>query len=410
MTTTTTIDFRATQPDEYRRASDVVSAALMGTPVTDEQWDDRVRLSWEEMPSFTAWDGDRCVGQVGQFLVETVVPGGARLRTGAVSRVGVLSTYRRRGIATGLMHELIVDAERRGLAMMSLRASEATIYERFGFGLAGEYSGIELIANRAAPIRGAATDGSMRLLRSDEIAEVIPDLYDRVACARPGAITRPPSWHRRIFKDAIDGTKASFVAVHTNADGIDDGFVHYETAWDDDHPDGPTGKGEVLDAFGATPAAELALWQYLCEVDLIARWKAYERPVDDLVRTACTDMRAYRIRSVDDEQWVRLVDLETALAARRYAPVAGEIAVQVTDPLFPRNDGTYTVSADGVRRADTDPDIVTDIAGLSAAYLGGTSWFTLVATGRARTTEPTAVALADALFRATPGPFCGTFF
>ena len=406
-----TIEFRATQPDEYRRAAEVVAAALMSAPPNDAQWDERGRASWTEMPSYSAWDGDRCVGHVGHFLVETVVPGGARLGTGAVSRVGVLPTHRRRGIAKGLMHELIADADRRGLPLMSLRASEATIYERFGFGLAGEFCGIDLIPRQAAPIRGAASDGSMRLLRPDEIVDVLPDLYDRVAFGRPGVITRPASWYHRLFKDAIEGSKASFVAVHTNADGVDDGYVHYESAWDDDHRDGPTGKGEVYDAYGATPATELALWQYLCDVDLVTRWKATERPIDDLVRTACADTRAYRVRSVDDEQWVRLIDVQTALADRTYSPAGGEITIRVSDPLFPRNDGTYAVSAGGARRDDgAEPDITTDIVGLSAAYLGGTSWFAIAATGRAEASDPAAIALADTLFRSTPAPFCGTFF
>ena len=405
------IEFRATQPDEYRRAAETVCAALMAAPPTDEQWDERGRASWDEMPSYSAWDGDRCVGHVGHFLVETVVPGGTRLGTGAVSRVGVLATHRRRGIAKGLMHELVADATRRGLPLMSLRASEATIYERFGFGLAGEFSAIDLFPRRAAPIRGAATGGSMRILRPDEILTVLPDLYDRVAFGRPGVITRPATWYARLFKDAIDGSKASFVAVHSDEDGVDDGFVHYENAWDDDHPDGPTGKGEVLDAFGATPAVELALWQYLCDVDLVTRWRASERPIDDIVRFACSDVRAYRIRSVDDEQWVRLVDVETALAARAYAKVAGEVAISVRDPLLPDNDGVYVVGADGAKRRDdvTDADLETDIVGLSAAYLGGTSWHTVAATGRVAA-DPAAVALADALFRSTPAPFCGTFF
>lgn len=406
-----TIEFRATQPDEYRRAAEVVTTALMAAPPSDADWDERGHASWADMPSYTAWDGDRCVGHVGHFLVETVVPGGARLGTGAVSRVGVLPTHRRRGIAKGLMHELIADAERRGLPLMSLRASEATIYERFGFGLAGEFCAIDLIPARATPIRGAATDGSMRLLRPDEIVDVLPDLYDRVAFGRPGVITRPTSWYRRLFKDAIEGSKASFVAVHTDADGVDDGFVHYENSWDDEHPDGPTGKGEVLDAFGATPAAELALWQYLCDVDLVTRWKATERPIDDLVRTACADTRAYRVRSVDDEQWLRLIDVEAALAARSYSPATGEVAVRVGDPLFPRNDGVFVISSDGAWRDDTaEADITADIVGLSAAYLGGTSWFAIVTTGRARASDAGAVTLADTLFRTTPGPFCGTFF
>jgi len=404
------IEIRETTSEELRSAVDVVVTALMMAPPDDAAWE-RGRPSWEEMPSYTAWDGDRCIGHVGHFIVDTMVPGGARLPTGAVSRVGVLPTHRRRGVASRLMRELIHDADRRGFALMSLRASESTIYERFGFGLAGEFVAAELLPDRAAPVRGAATHGSFRLLARDEILDVLPAIYDRAAFTRPGAITRPASFFTRLFGSAIEGEKAAFVAVHTSDDGIDDGYVHYETAWDDDHPDGPTGKGQVHDLFGMTPAVELALWQFVCDVDLVTRWKALDRPLDDTVRSACRDVRAYRVRSIDDEQWVRLVDVGASLTARTYNDASGAVSISVTDALLPRNDGTWTVTAAGAVRDDARaPDLVTDVAGLSAAYLGGTSWYTLVATGRVEECAPRSTARADELFASRPLPFCGTFF
>ena len=154
-----TIEVRPTQTDEYRRAAGAMAIALMNAPPNDEQWE-RSRPSWEEMASLSAWDGDRCVGHAGQFLVDTTVPGGARVPTAAVSRVGVMATHRRRGIATRLMEGLVVDAVDRGLALMSLRASETTIYGRYGFGLAGDFGDADLIPARARPIAGAATGGS----------------------------------------------------------------------------------------------------------------------------------------------------------------------------------------------------------------------------------------------------------
>jgi predicted acetyltransferase len=404
-----TIDIRVTRPDEYRAASDVVSAALMGPPADDERWE-RSLPSWEEMPSYTAWDGAECVGHAGQFLVDTTVPGGARLPTGAVSRVGVLPTVRRRGVGGALMHELLRDADRRGLILQSLRASQATIYERFGYGMAGEYCEVLIDPRRAVPVRGAETTGSFRILRHDEIDDVIAPLYDRVAHRRVGTISRPRSWIHRLVGETARAGKASFVVVHSDADGVDDGYVHYETAWDEEHPKEPTGKGEVHDLFGATDTVDLALWQFVCEVDLVTRWRAADRPLDDLLRFAAHDARAYRVRNVDDEQWVRLVDVDAALRSRSYRPITEAVNVQGTDPMLPGNDGTWRISGDGATRTTDAPDIVTDIAGLSAAYLGGTTWRSLVGTGRATETTAGAADVADALFGVTPLPFCGTFF
>ncbi len=403
------IEVRETEPDEYRVAADVMSAALMARPYSDERWE-RELPSWEEMVSYSAWTETGCVGHAGQFLVETLVPGGALVPTAAVTRVGVLPTARRRGAATSLMHALILDADRRGLPLMSLRASETTIYERFGFGMAGELCSFTLDPTAANPIRGATPAGSFRLLHRDEILDVVPDLYHRVAFRRTGVITRPPSFHARLFHDAIHDDKASFVVVHTDDSGVDDGYAHYETEWYDDHPDRPTGRGEIFDVFGTSDDVELALWQYLCDVDLVTRWKGSERPVDDPVRLAAHDHRAYRTRSIDDEQWIRLVDADVALSARSYRMVDGVVTIGIVDPVLSKNDGVWRVGRAGAERTDAAADLDGEMAAISAAYLGGTSWGSLVATGRVTEHRLGAASIADDLFGSIPLPFCGTFF
>jgi predicted acetyltransferase len=400
------VDVRVTQPDEYRSAADVFCIALMLTPPSDDEWE-RIRPSWDEMPSWTAWDGDRCVGHAGQFLVDTTVPGGVRLPTGAVSRVGVLPSHRRQGLASALMHALVRDASQRGLALMSLRASEASIYERFGFGPAGDYVEAELDPTRARPLRGAAP-GWFRILDPDDVLMTVMPIYERFAHRRPGCITRPASFWRRLFRAAIERSSPTFVAVHTDADGIDDGYVLYSTAWADGDDGG--GVGQVHELFAADDAAELALWSYVSDVDLVRVWKLHERPVDDLVRRAARDPRAYRTRRVEDEQWLRIVDVELALAVRTYGHVTGSVNVQVTDPLVPGNDGTWRISPAGAMRTHEPAHLVTDVVGLSTVYLGGPSWSEAAAIGLVEARHPDALDVADALFATRPLPWCGTFF
>ena len=109
-----TVEIRLTQPHEYRLAANAFLAALMVAPPSDEQWE-RSLPSWQTAPSFSAWDDTRCVGHGSHDIVETTVPGGARLSTSAVTRVGVLPTYRRMGIGSGLMQAMIDDALKRDL-------------------------------------------------------------------------------------------------------------------------------------------------------------------------------------------------------------------------------------------------------------------------------------------------------
>src|SRR5215210_5233109 len=223
------IDVRPTKPEEYRAASNTVATALMFPPADDESWE-RSRASWDESSSISAWDGDRCVGHASQFFVDTTVPGGARVLTGAVTRVGVLPTHRRRGVATSLMDALIADAVGRRAVLMSLRASEAVIYGRYGFGMAGEYTEIEIDPRRARPVSGAASGGTFKMLRPDEIDAAVRPIYDAAAHRRPGIVTRPDSWWKRYLGDAVKGSKPSHVVVHVDSNGNPDGFVHYDVA------------------------------------------------------------------------------------------------------------------------------------------------------------------------------------
>ena len=314
------IDVRPTQPDEYRAASNTISAALLFPPHDDESWEQALP-SWNESSSVSAWDEGQCVGHASQFFVDTTVPGAARVLTGAVTRVGVLPTHRRRRVATSLMAALISDAVERNAVLMSLRASEAVIYGRYGFGMAGEYTEASIDAARARPVSGAAPGGRVRMLQPGEIHDTVPAVYARAAHRRVGFVSRPESWWKRYLGDAVKGTKASYVVVHEDGRGKTDGYAHYDVAWNDDGS--PGGKGEVHDVFAASDAVELALWAYILEMDLVRTWKVDERPLDDVLRAAVADRRAYSTKSVDDEQWVRVVDVDAALAARTYNDVNG---------------------------------------------------------------------------------------
>ncbi len=407
-------DVRATSPDEHRAAHDTMRTALLMGPSTDEDWTS-ARESWEDVVSFTAWDGPRCVGHAGAFRFDTVVPGGARVPTAGVTRVGVLPTATRQGLLSRMMRELLLAARAEGRPLASLRASEAVIYGRFGFGIAADAASITLDTRRARPLLGAAP-GSVRLLDRAEILDVVPPLYDRII-ARPGAITRPMPLWRRYLADALDGGKASFVVVHTGPDGADDGFAHYSLSWSEAADDEAFGLGEVHDVWGASPGVEVALWEHLVGIDLVRSYTVEERPLDDVLRPAVRDVRAYRTRLRYDEQWVRLLDVEAALSARRYRP-GPPITIDVHDPWFPENSATFEIADDGdVRRSavtadlsrDHSRDLSCDVSVLGAVYLGTTPWHELAAVGRV-SGSPDAVARADDRFAARPQAFCGSFF
>jgi predicted acetyltransferase len=407
------IEIRVTAPEEYRAASATVSTALLVAPVNDDDWGKPGRVpSWEASDSLSAWDHGRCVGHAAGYRFDTLVPGGAWLPTSGVTRIGVLSTHRRRGLLRVMLTRLLAEAADRGQVLASLRASETRIYQRFGFGLAGRSAEATITSQDALPITGVAGGGTMRVLLGDEIIETAREIYGRVA-RRPGVLDRPTWMWQRYFDKAVElGGDAEFVAVHTSADGVDDGFVHYGVKWVEARSTPARGTGEIYDLWGVSPAVELALWDHVCNVDLVDEWYAEERPVDDIIQFAVADTRAYRQKWLFDEQWLRLLDVDAALTARRYADVDGSLTIAVTDPLLPRNTGVWSVSSAGAKRLgdEAETDLVADIGQLSAAYLGGTAWRSLVDAGRVDVANHSAVPVADALFAVPEAPFsCSGF-
>ena len=404
-------DIRPVAEHERRAALDTLRNALLSGPVNDDDFA-KSAASWDDSDALAAWDGERCVGNVAAFRFDSTVPGGALVPTAGVTRVGVLPTHTRRGVLTTLMHRLLAESRDRGHVLATLHASETPIYRRFGFGLATDAAAVEVTTSKATPWITHAGAGSIRLLAHTEVMDVVPVLYDRIARWRVGSISRPGWMWRWVLSEACEPTehrtaKGSFVAVHTDADGVDDGYVFYDVDWDESFAANPTGAGEVRDLWGASSAVELELWRYLLGIDLITRWRAGMRPVDEPVRRAMHDARAYEVRHCIDDQWVRILDVDAALRARAYGASDQPVTIAVHDPVFADNCASWRITADGVERLDEPADVDVDIATLSAAYLGAVSWHDLAAIG-ATGASNAVVDRLDSLFASHSTPFCGT--
>ena len=411
------IEIRITQPDEWRAAADTFRAALLSAPQTDEEWGkDDLPASWESSLSVSAWDGARCVGHAAGLRLQTLVPGGAVVPMSGVTRVGVQQTHTRRGILTQLMERLLREARAEGAVVAGLRASEAVIYGRFGFAVAGDSCDVEIDCRRGVHVTAPAAPGTIRILARDEILATVSAVHERVGLDRPGAITRSKWMHQRYLTDALGTEKAAFVIVHTDEHGVDDGWAQYATEWPESFAQELVGGiSNVDDVWGATPQVELALWTFILGLDLVETVRARERPVDDVVRFALDNPRAYHAKLRSDEQWLRLLDVDAAMSARTFNAVGGLVTIAINDPLFPDNDGTWRVTANGAERLMSPTgaaaaDLVTDVNGLAAAYMGGTAWYELAFTGRVSEHTPGAVAVADSLFASRPLPRCGSFF
>jgi predicted acetyltransferase len=151
------------------------------------QWIDVERMH-------VARDGERIVGGAGAFTFGMSVPGGGSVPAAGVTVVGVLPSHRRRGVLTAMMRAQLDDCRARGEALAYLWASEATIYGRFGYGVASRAGSMRLARDRAAFARPFEPRGSARLVELDEAARAFPPLYEQLRAQRPGQFTRTQAW------------------------------------------------------------------------------------------------------------------------------------------------------------------------------------------------------------------------
>src|SRR4051795_4973129 len=118
----------------------------------ENQLEDAERFSrWIEVERMhAAFDGEQVVAGAGAFSFRMSVPGGGSVPAGGVTVVGVAPTHRRRGVLTAMMRAQLDDCRARGDAAAFLWASEATIYGRFGYGLASRMGQMSLARERTA--------------------------------------------------------------------------------------------------------------------------------------------------------------------------------------------------------------------------------------------------------------------
>ncbi len=224
-------------------------------------------------------------------------------------------------------------------------------------------------------------------------------------------VTRPDYWWTQVFWDSmLRPTKANFVAIHSRADGRDDGYVAYGVT--DDWSGGmPERCLSVIDMQAESPETWVSLWRYVFGVDLIAKVTATNIPTDDPLRHVITDSRRVRVDFVNDHLWIAPLDSLAVLSARTYA-VPGRVVIEVNAP-----DGTKSVVAvdstvDGASCSTTAdaPDLVCDSAVLGMCVLGGNRWSELATAGRVEVRRDDALLLADAMFLTTPAPALLSFF
>jgi predicted acetyltransferase len=403
------IDIRTLQEQELRASFATVEAAF-GERLGDEFFDFH-RPFVEVDRALGAFDGEALVGSAAAISYSMTVPGG-ELPVAAVTGVGVLPTHRRRGVNTALMRAQLDDVQTRGEAVSVLYASQGSIYGRYGYGVASFSAAIDLETPRSAFGPWYTPSGRVRLVERDEAVPMFLAVYEHVRRSRPGMMRLDELTFGYVLDDRFrhDGKpRPGFFAAH-ETDGRVDGYVQYRVKhrWDVV----PRNVLQVEDLVAASPRAYADLWRFVLDVDLVERVTAWNRPSDEPLLHLVLEPRPLKL-SLRDALWLRLVDVEAALAARSYCTDVSTV-LDVRDGFCPRNEGRYELRARGAdvtcRRTEADPDLVLGVGDLGAAFLGGSRLLDLHRAGRVRERTAGALEAADSAFAWDPAPWCSFVF
>lgn len=325
------------------------------------------------------------VATVGSWTTPLTVPGG-ELPMWAISEVTVAGTHRRRGIARAMIEGELRAAADAGLAIAGLTVSEATIYGRYGFGPA-TWDTSWTIDTRRAGWAGREPRGRLQYVDREPLAEALGELHERTRALRAGEVPGWPLLWRQTAGAAPGERHASEVrgVRYVDAEGVLRGAMAYRIVESD--ADWARSRLEIRHLVGDTAEAVSALWGFAMQHDLIGTVTANARPVDEALPWLVSDRRA-AVSKVRDREWMRILDVPRAFAARRCAAPLS-IVLRVEDRLG-FADGTWRVesSDDGSCRVTPAPadeaQIEVGVSELSSMYLGGTTAISLAGAGRVR--------------------------
>jgi predicted acetyltransferase len=302
-----------------------------------------------------------------------------------VTDVTTSPAHRRQGLLRRLMEDDLADAAAKGVPMAALTASEATIYGRWGFGVATFAVGLEVDTGPRFGLRSFDDPGRVELIEPPDSWPIVRDVFERFHATTRGSVEWPRFYevlHTGTYDFHSGPDRKLRGVVHLDAEGTVDGVALYKH----DGRDGDKRKVKVTEMMALTPTAGLALWQFLGSIDLVNHVTFEPAHPDDPLRWALTDMNVVRQTKVQEFLWLRVLDVERSLAARPWT--ADDRVVLEVDDAQGFAGGRYLVeTVDGrakVTRTDEAADLRLDCETLGSLFLGAAHVAQLHRAGRVR--------------------------
>ncbi len=404
------VEIRPATDAEMGDFRQVATDALMVAPGT---YPPEAILAIRPQMTLCAFEEGRVATSYAVWPLKMRFNGGA-LPVAGITFVGTRPTSRRKGYLRQIVSKhLEMLHEKGGPSVAALYASQASIYQRYGYGIVSthhRYTAAPCDLLFAHPAGDGLPTGRLRELADDE-TDVLKALYLDFVQARTGYLHRgSATWKSGVLWQASPNEHLYKVVYEEGGRPL--GYVIYSLKGEKRPRGEPWQKIEITDLVWLTPQAYRALWCHFSGAGLVFEitWRCV--PQDDPLPHLLLEPRRLNMRA-GDGLLARVVDVPGAMQQRRYDE-SGQLAFEVTDALCPWNAGRWQLeTADDrvlVERTSRPPELIISIDTLAMLLFGQISPSEAVRMGRAVTPEGCDLAKWDRIMRTRHKAFCPDFF
>ena len=341
----------------------------------------------------------------------TMRANGTAVPMAGVSTVGTQPEFRRQGLVRRIHTQAFADMRERGQTVASLWASQAAIYQRYGYAMTTVQRSYAVDSVDVGFYDGDGGLGDVRRTSVEKAYDQIKALYIQFIAGRMCYLHRAkPLWLQNALQE-VDADGPIEVGISHDDSGVPNGYVIYSLRANKvDHRARSQGIN-VRDMVWQSQDAYRSLWSFLGRHDLVGRITYGSAAADDPAPTLFVEPRL--LHTNDGEGiWLRVVDAARALETRGYG-ADGEINIALPqDNLTPWNEGVHRLEAgsDGARvTAGSSADLTMSAKTLALLYTGFESAQQLASWGLIEGDDD-AVRRADAIFATAHMPHCPDHF
>jgi predicted acetyltransferase len=403
------IEIRQAAADEMRQFGDLTAYAYAGAfgDGDENQAMHSNRPEW----LLCAFDGPRMVASYGTIPF-TARANGQAVPLGGVTTVATAPEYRRRGLLRSITERALNAQREAGQPVAALWASQAAIYQRYGYSAASALVHYEIDTADLNLLEPPTGDLQVAREPAADAFEDVKQVYRAFVAPRTLYLHRSSVlWQASVLGNR-PGSGPIHCAVCRNAAGEARGYVVYTLR---SAVVGHATRAQeivVRDLVWLDVDACRTLWAFLARHDLVGRIRWEGAPVDDPLTELLIEPRLCHRRAAEGV-WLRIVDAAGALSARGYDQ-DGELILDIeSDRLTPWNDGRWRLTVSNgtatVERTTAQPELSLTTKALASLWCGYRTVGELVGWGLIEA-DRRVVPHAGALLATRHAPHCPDHF